>query len=274
VSVSLHVERPTPFATVHQLAPGASWRVPGDAVLQPAWPSAAPSAWNHIVTGLDASSPGPPARVVVAFGDSITEGAGLSADPGRPQRYPERLAARLGRAGGRFAVVNAGISGNRLLADWIGPKGVDRFERDALGQSGVTHVVVLIGINDIGFSLPEGASGGPVEGQPSAAELIAGLQRISEEAHARGVKVLLGTLLPFKGAATWNREKEHRRQLVNRWIRGRRMVDGLIDFDAALRDPKHPQALRPMFDSGDHLHPGETGTAAMANAIDLQLLTR
>ncbi len=212
--------------------------------------------------------------MVVAFGDSITEGAGAVEDQGRPVRYPDRLAARLRAApggGAPPAVVNAGISGNRLLADGVGPKGLARFERDVLARPGVTHVLIMIGINDIGFSMPEGAAG-PVRGQPSAEEITAGLQSLIRQAEARGVRVLRGTLPPFKGASYWSREKEARREAVNRWIRSRRDVAAVVDFDAALRDPADPQALKAVYDSGDHLHPGNAGYAAMAAAVDLRAL--
>jgi len=214
-------------------------------------------------------------RVLVAFGDSITEGAGAVKENGKPVNYPDRLAARLGAlpGGAGATVINAGIAGNRLLADGVGPKGISRFEHDVLAQPGITHVVILIGINDIGFSMPEGASE-PIRGQPPAEELIVGLQALIQQAQVRGVKVLLGTLPPFKGASYWSKEKESRRDVVNRWIRTRRNVDAVIDFDAAMRDPADPEALKPAYDSGDHLHPGNAGYAAMADAIDLQALRK
>lgn len=216
------------------------------------------------------------AGVVVTFGDSITAGAGAVEDQGRPVRYPERLAARLREKPGDAGapkVVNAGISGNRLLANGVGPKGIDRFASDALAQRGLTHVVILIGINDIGFSVPEGAAG-PVRGQPPAEEITAGLERLIQQANARGVKVLLGTLLPFKGSSYWSREKESRRDAVNRWIRSRHHVEAVVDFDAVMRDAADPQMLKAAYDSGDHLHPGNAGYAAMADAIDLRALRK
>ncbi|MDM0033106.1 SGNH/GDSL hydrolase family protein [Variovorax sp. J22P271] len=216
------------------------------------------------------------AGVVVAFGDSITAGAGAMEEPGRPVRYPDRLAARLqarpGDAGPR-TVVNAGISGNRLLADGVGTKGIARFAQDVLGQRDLTHVVILIGINDIGFSMPEGAAG-PIRGQPAAEDITAGLEQLIQQARARGVKVLLGTLLPFKGSSYWSKEKESRRDAVNRWIRSRRHVEAVVDFDATMRDPTDPQVLKAAYDSGDHLHPGNAGYAAMADAIDLRALRK
>jgi len=215
--------------------------------------------------------------VVVAFGDSITAGVGAVEENGAPIRYPDQLAARLLANRGDAApltVVNAGIPGNRLLADGSGAKGIARFEPDVLARRGVTHVVVLIGINDIGFSVPEGAAG-PIRGQPTAKEITEGLQRLIQQAHARGVKVVLGTLLPFKGAPYWSREKEARRDAVNQWIRSLPAgVDAVVDFDAAVRDSNDPQALNPLHDSGDHLHPGNAGYAAMADAVDLRVLRK
>ncbi|MEJ8811526.1 SGNH/GDSL hydrolase family protein [Variovorax ureilyticus] len=268
--VSFRVDAAVPFATVHTLAPGSTWTTTGDRVRQPAWPDATRSTWNHIVTGLDVAR-STPARVVVAFGDSITEGAGVE---DAAAHYPERLASRLRgqpRTAGLHAVLNTGISGNRLLADGIGPRAIDRFGRDVLAQSGVSHVIILIGINDIGMSMPTGGSP-PAPGPPSAEQLEAGLQQLVAEARAKGVKVLLGTLLPFQGAPYWSAEKELRRQTLNRWIRGRLDVDAVVDFDAALRDPANPLRLKPEYDSGDHLHPGKVGQAAMADSIDLRAL--
>jgi lysophospholipase L1-like esterase len=271
VAVSYRVRSGTPFATLHPL--GATSTVPGAAVMQANWRAPMPSPVNHLVTGLDVATRDTP-RVIVAFGDSITQG---SADPqAQPMSYPDRLATRLReRSGshGGFAVINAGIGGNRLLVDGTGPRALDRFRRDALGQSGVTHVVLLIGINDLGISLPEPLQAlSPAFRPASAEQLTAGLQRLIDQARERGVKLLLGTITPFKGAAYWSEEKELRRQAVNRWIRGRQGVDSVVDFDRALRDAADPAAMDPRYDSGDHLHPGPAGYAAMADAIDLREL--
>lgn len=273
VAVSFQPEARTPFATVHHL--GSTSMAPGPALMQPQWRNAAPSPWNHIVTGLDVASPAAP-RVVVAFGDSITQGVGVDEAKTLPSRYPDRLAARLREqpgSAGSFAVINAGIGGNRLLTDGVGPRAIERFRRDVLAQSGVTHAVILIGINDIGFSLPVAIQGfAPVFQPPSAEQITAGLQQLVEEAHAKGVKVLLGTITPFKGAVSWTEEKEARRQAVNRWIRGRQDADAIVDFDRALRNPAEPAALHPLYDGGDHLHPANAGCAAMADAVDLRVL--
>lgn len=273
VAVSFQVEARTSFATVHHL--GSTSMVPGPAFMQPQWRNATPSSWNHIVTGLDVASPAAP-RVVVAFGDSITQGLGAGEGQALPSRYPDRLATRMREqpgSAGSVAVINAGIAGNRLLTDGVGPRGIERFRRDVLAQSGVTHAVILIGINDIGLSLPIAVQGlAPVFHPPSAEQITAALQQLIEEAHAKGVKVLLGTITPFKGAVSWSEEKEIRRQAVNRWIRGRQDVDAVVDFDRALRNPADPAALDPLHDGGDHLHPGNAGYAAMADAIDVREL--
>ncbi|VTU16564.1 GDSL-like Lipase/Acylhydrolase [Variovorax sp. PBL-H6] len=272
VAVSYQVEPGTPFATVHPF--GATLTMAGAAVMRANWRGAAPSPIAHIVTGLDVAAQATP-RVIVAFGDSITQGTGNGEIA--PASYPERLAQRLrehpGKHGG-FCVVNAGIGGNRLLLEGTGPRGLDRFRRDALGQSGVTHVLILIGINDLGVSLPEAMQGlSPAFRPASTEQLAAGLQQLVGQAREQAVKVLLGTITPFKGAAYWSEEKELRRQALNRWIRGRQDVDAVVDFDRALRDAADPAAMNPQYDSGDHLHPGPPGYAAMGDAIDLRELS-
>lgn len=270
LAVSFFLDQPTPYGTAHHLPTGATWVTSGNAVGSPTLRGVAQPEWNHLVTGIDVPAPAS-ARVVVAFGDSITEGVNAFAPV--LTRYPDRLAERLReptKNAATVAVLNAGISGNRLLSDWIGPKGVGRFERDVLGQSGVTHTLILIGINDIGFVTLNGPPGSPVPvGDPVSAEQItAALQRLVDLAQRRGVKVLLGTLPPVKGSGYWSVANEAKRQAVNRWIRGRQQVDAVVDFDAALRDPRDPQALNPLYDSGDHLHPNDAGNAAMASAVD------
>jgi lysophospholipase L1-like esterase len=170
------------------------------------------------------------------------------------------------------SVLNAGIGGNRLLHDGTGPSGLSRFARDVLGQSGVTHVIVLLGTNDIGrkaFVDMPGFVMTPGE-MPTTHRVTTGLAQLIEQARAKGVKVLIGTVPPFKNSVYSNKDGEAMRGEVNRWIRGRLDVEGVIDFDAALRDPADPLAMNPKYDSGDHLHPNKAGLAAMAAAVDLQ----
>lgn len=199
---------------------------------------------------------------VVTFGDSITDGARSTADANN--RWPDQLARRLAaRKGAGVAVLNAGISGNRVLGDGAGVSALARFDRDVLMQTGVTHVVVLEGINDIGI-----ARNSP---SPSAEDLIAGHKQLIERAHARGLKIYGATLTPFEGAPYYTPEGEAKRQTLNNWIRTSKAYDGVIDFDMITRDPAAPTKFLAAFDSGDHLHPGDAGYKAMGDAVDLAL---
>jgi len=199
---------------------------------------------------------------VVTFGDSITDGARSTADTNN--RWPDQLARRLAaRKGGGVAVLNAGISGNRVLGDGAGVSALARFDRDVLMQTGVTHVVVMEGINDIGI-----ARNNP---SPSADDLIAGHKQLIDRAHARGLKIYGATLTPYEGAAYYSPEGEAKRQALNNWIRTSKAYDGVIDFDMVTRDPAAPTKFLPAYDSGDHLHPGDAGYKAMGDAVDLAL---
>jgi lysophospholipase L1-like esterase len=199
---------------------------------------------------------------VVTFGDSITDGARSTADTNN--RWPDQLARRLAaRKGSGVAVLNAGISGNRVLGDGAGVSALARFDRDVLMQTGVTHVVVMEGINDIGI-----ARNNP---SPSADDLIAGHKQLIERAHARGLKIYGATLTPYEGAAYYTPEGEAKRQALNNWIRTSKAYDGVIDFDMITRDPAAPTRFLPAYDSGDHLHPGDAGYKAMGDAVDLAL---
>jgi lysophospholipase L1-like esterase len=246
--------------------------VNGNAVATPKLRGATKLGLNHVVTGLDVLT-SKAVRTVVAFGDSITAGGAQSTEGA----YPDLLATRLRdgpHAQEDVAVLNAGIGGNRLLLDGIGPSGLSRFARDALGQSSVTHVIVLLGTNDIGRSVMSGMPGMAVAQRdlPTAERITEGLEQLIKQARAKGVKVLIGTVPPFKNTPYWNEGNEAMRNAVNRWIRNLQDVDGVVDFDAALRDPADPQALNPQFDKGDHLHPNKAGHAAMSAAIDLKEL--
>lgn len=195
---------------------------------------------------------------VVAFGDSITAGSNSSVTVNH--RWPDLLAARLQGAAGqpRYGVLNAGIAGNQLLADSRnGPAGLHRLDRDALGQTGVHTAVVLEGINDILFH-PD----------MSATRLIDGYRTLIARLHAHSVRVVGATLTPFGGSGHWSTHGERVRQRVNSWVRGSGAFDDVIDFDAALRDPAAPRRLAHAYDSGDHLHPGDRGYQAMADAVD------
>jgi lysophospholipase L1-like esterase len=212
---------------------------------------------------------------IVALGDSITDGAGSTADANR--RWPDRLAERLAksRPAEAWGVVNAGMSGNRILMEGIGPSALSRFDRDVLAQSGVSYVIVFEGINDLGLGFgprPGGLGGLPQAPQkPTAEALINGYRQIIARAHARGVKVIGATIAPYEGANYYSQEGEAERQAVNKWIRTGKELDGFVDFDAALRDPASPLKIADGKHMGDHLHGSDAGYESVANAIDLKL---
>jgi lysophospholipase L1-like esterase len=225
------------------------------------------SVW-HYITEVDVLAPGA-YGAVIAFGDSITDGA--QSTWGANHRWPDYLAARLARHGNRWGVLNAGIGGNRLLLDGaaggnpgFGQNALARFDRDVLAKSGARTMIVLLGINDIQQD--------PHQTDP--AQIIAAHQQLITQARTRGLRMLGGTITPFKGWLDYDATLEATREAVNDWIRagGRDGYDGVVDFDAAVRDPADPLAMLPAYDSGDHLHPKDAGYQAMANAIRLDLL--
>jgi lysophospholipase L1-like esterase len=202
------------------------------------------------------------AGAIVAIGDSMTDGTASTIDTNN--RWPDHLARRLASAGLRMAVVNAGIGGNRVLNEGNGPSALARFDRDVIAQPGVTHVIVLEGINDIGQARQNPS--------PSAVDLIAAHTQMIERAHARGLRIYGATLTPFEGANYWTPEGEAKRQALNEWIRTSKAYDAVFDFDAAVRDPAHPAKTLAQYDPGDHLHLNAAGYQAVANTIDLPLL--
>jgi lysophospholipase L1-like esterase len=206
------------------------------------------------------------ACTIVAFGDSITDGAlaRSTVTRGWPGRLAERLA--VAPAAQRCGVVNSGIGSAQLLADSYGGKAaLIRAGRDILAVPGVTHVILLEGINDIGGS---GSDGQPIL---TSDVLIAGYRQMIAQAHQAGLKIIGGTITPFIGAGYYTPLKEAMRQRVNAFIRTGGEFDGFVDFDAAVRDPARPVHLNPAFDPGDHLHPNDAGYRAMGDAIDLAL---
>jgi lysophospholipase L1-like esterase len=226
------------------------------------------NSW-YWLAGVDVTAP-QGTGAIVAFGDSITDGAKSTVDA--DQSWPSELALRLldSERDPKLSVLNAGISGNRLWHNQIGDNALARLDRDVLVQPGVQEVVVLEGINDIGFSNTPGAADQTV----SADDIVAGLRQIIERAHAHGIKVIGGTLTPFEGASYASPEAELKREAVNNWIRTGGAFDGVIDFEAAVRDPQHPTRPLASYDSGDHLHPNDAGYKAMADAIDLSLFSQ
>jgi lysophospholipase L1-like esterase len=274
VAIGLYLPKATAGAGIHYSAQQTAYVGSGDL-------TAAESISNPVkitswvfLTGLDVSAPASGATVV-AFGDSITDGAKSTVDANR--RWPNVLAERLASAktGGPIGVLNEGIGGNRLLHDpavdiGFGVNALARFDRDVLAQPGVRYVIVLEGINDIGHP----GQSAPLDQAVTAEEIIVAYKQMIERAHAAGLKIFGATLTPFAGTTIplyFTPIKDRERAEVNQWIRTSHAFDAVIDFERAVRDPQHPDRMLPKYDGGDGLHPGDAGYQAMGEAIDLSL---
>jgi lysophospholipase L1-like esterase len=271
LAVSIYVPGNTGPATWHLEAMQTSYvSPPGNFTASPSMPIAStthyvdPNGAEHDawfwLAGVEVTTSRQPVGIV-AFGDSVTDGT--RSTPDTNNRWTDHLARRLAaRPGNQAAVLNVGFAGNKLLNNILGPNGLARLDRDVLTQTGVTHAIVLMGNNDILFVFS------PAE-FVSADQIIAGHKQLIRRAHARGLKIYGGTLTPFGGFPFSSPAKEEARQKVNAWIRNGGEYDAVIDFDEILRDPSAPSQLRPLYDSGDRLHPNDAGYRAMAGIIDL-----
>jgi lysophospholipase L1-like esterase len=270
LAVSLYLPDRKPLTTFHWEGKQTALLGAGDQTTQNAFPVTETTDARLFLSGVLVDTPNDGA--VVVFGDSITDGAGAS--PDADARWPDYLAVRL--APHRVAVLNAGISGARLLQDGMGVNAAARFTRDVLAQPGVRAVILLLGINDIGWP---GTDFARAEARPSLDALIAAYRQLIALAHGHNIRIIGGTLTPFEGALPdtplsdyWNAGKDALRHAVNHWIRTSGAFDGIVDFDALLRDPAHPGRFAAAFDCGDHIHPGDHGHQAMAEAVDLEAL--
>lgn len=272
LTVSAWFPGPAPLTTFHWGAQQTGYIAAGNAIAAPTLADDATLLHGRaFLSAVQVEARGA-ARTVVAFGDSITDGNG--ATPDQDRRWPDRLAERLAPHG--IAVANAGISGARLLAARMGEQALARFDRDVLDQPGAGTVIVLMGINDIGWP---GSAFAPDDAPMTAARLIAGYRALIARAHARGVKIVGATLPPFRGAlhgtpfaGYYSAAKDAVRREVNAWIREGGAFDSVVDVDTVLRDPADPARLLPAYDSGDHLHPGDAGYRAMGDAMAVGLL--
>jgi lysophospholipase L1-like esterase len=267
VSVHLPQDLPVSFGLTGRYARQTNYvSPPGDFAGDEVMPVGRLTDDWYFVCGVDVVAPRP-TGAVVALGDSLTD-ANISTHDGH-HSWPSQLARRLmARAAGRpMAVMNQGLGGNRILHDIRGESGLRRFDRDVIAQPGVTHVVVMLGTNDL-RNRP-----GKAEEEVTAPQMIAGLAQFAVRGQARGIKVIGGTLTPFENETflpgAWNPRRESVRQAVNEWIRKTDAFDAIADFDAALRDPDHPTRMLPIHDCGDHLHPSDLGYRTMGDAIDL-----
>lgn len=271
LAVSVFLPQPTPLHTFHWGAQQMALVASGNQTAAAGMAAARQVPGRLFLSAVLVEAP-QATRTVVALGDSITDGNGST--PGADRRWPDFLARRLADA--QVAVANAGISGARLLGDRMGVNALARFEQDVLGQPGIAAVVVLIGINDIGWP---GSPFAPNEAGTTGARLIAGYRQLIAAAHARNVRIVGATLAPFEGALRgtpfeghYSAAKERLRQEVNAWIRTGGEFDAVADVDRLLRDPARPSRILPAYDSGDHLHPGDAGYAAMAELVSMEML--
>ncbi|MER8579598.1 SGNH/GDSL hydrolase family protein [Mesorhizobium sp. M1423] len=214
-------------------------------------------------------------KAIVFFGDSITDGN--CSTPDANNRWPDHIATRLHEANRNVAVVNEGFSGNRVLTDGMGVNALARFDSDVLSHPQVSTVVLMMGINDIGWPGENAIT--PDDKEPTAEDIITGYKQLIARAHAHGMRIVAATLTPFadtfKGLPTegyYTPEKEKIRVAVNEWIRSGSGFDGVIDFDKVMEDPARPGYLRDDYDCGDNLHPNDAGYKVMAGAVDLDLL--
>jgi lysophospholipase L1-like esterase len=270
LAISLHFPAAPARQTAHTGSRATSFLVKGSHAMDSAWPDAEKITRWYQLAGVDVLA-APSAHTVVAIGDSITDGYGVT--PDSYGRWTDHLAVRLRAAGmGEVGVVNTGIGGGRLLRDGLGPNLVSRFERDVLARPGVSHAIVMIGVNDMGVQHRE-QQDSPAARSALLAQMREAQRQLVVRAHDAGVCVIGATITPY-AASTYYKpgpDNEQDRLAYNRWIRESGLFDGVIDFDAALRDPARPDALLKAYDN-DGLHPNAAGYKAMADAAPLAQL--
>ncbi|HEX7192823.1 MAG TPA: SGNH/GDSL hydrolase family protein [Thermoanaerobaculia bacterium] len=287
LAVSIFLPEPTKAATAHVLAKQTNYVADGDATAAAKFPKATTIGNWPFLTGVDVAGSSA-TFAIVGFGSSLTDGDGSTKDTNH--RWPDYLAARVSAG-----VLNEGVIGNRLLADTdsphqtggpladtykdlgpdLGQSGLRRFDRDVLHQAGVKYVVLALGVNDILFP----GSFVDASNTVTAKAIIDGNRKLIASAHKHGIRAIGATIPPFEHALFrsppfdqfYSPEKEKVRQEVNDWILHGGEFDGVIDFEAVVRDPAHPTQINPAFDSGDHLHVNDAGNLAQANAIPLSL---
>jgi lysophospholipase L1-like esterase len=272
LAISIFLPRPTGPATQHADAQQVNYVAAGAHTADGGGAFKIRTRSWYLLDGVDVLGAQRALGSVVALGDSITDGVGSGL--GKNQRWPNYLAARLNaRSGATLAVIDEGIGGNRVLNSSLccGVDAVARFERDVGDQPGARDVILLEGINDIGYSQSRGPLTAP-HTEVSALQIVRGYERIITLAHTAGLRIFGATLTPFEGARHWTPAGEAKREAVNSWIRTSDAFDGVIDFAGAVADPENPDRLNPAYDSGDHLHPNGPGYRAMAGAINLGAL--
>jgi lysophospholipase L1-like esterase len=254
-------------SSVHSYALQTNYVAVGNLANAPTFDASTNITSWPFVREVEVKSDNPTAGSIVTLGDSITDGAASKTDMNG--RWPDILARRLqaNKSLSAIGVLNAGINGNRLLHDGDGQSALGRLDRDVLTQAGVTYLIILEGINDIGHIV----SASPDDPAETAQSLIRALDQIVTRAHMHGIKVIAATLTPYESCKYASPAGEKMRQTINDWIRTAKDLDGVADFDKTIRDPAHPTRFLPAYDSGDHLHPNSAGLKAMGDEVDLTL---
>jgi lysophospholipase L1-like esterase len=262
-------DQPVTQISYHGAAYQTNYRVPGNSVSAPTLTGAKDFYSWLFLKGVDVQTEGSSSSIV-AFGDSITDGAHSTRDANA--RWPDVLAKRLAadKKTSHIGVLNEGIGGNRILHDGTGPSALARFDRDVIAQAGVRYVIVLEAINDIGHAEDPKRPYDVITGE----DLIDGFKQMALRAHTHGIKIYGATLTPYVGAGYSSPAGEEMRKAVNQWIRTSKDLDGVIDFDKVTLDPAKPDTFLPAADSGDHLHPKDAGYKMMGDSIDLKLFTK
>jgi lysophospholipase L1-like esterase len=274
VSVSLYLPEVTPLSTIHWDGHQTAYVGAGNQVADVDFKADSKMTQRVLLSEILVDAPAG-ARAVVAFGDSITDGDGSTVDGN--DRWPDRLAERLAKVGGPpVAILNEGISGAKILSDRMGANALARFDTDVLSQPKADTVILMMGINDLGWPGSGLAAHDP---EPTAEAIIAGYKQLIARAHARALRIIGATLTPFGDSFAgtpfegyYTPEKEKIRVALNDFIRSG-AFDGVIDFDKIIVDPQKPGYSLPKYDKGDHLHPNATGYEAMGGAIDLNTMT-
>ena len=274
LAVTFHLDAPPARETGHPGSRATSYYQHGDIVSIVILPDAKHVDHWYQVAGIDVRAE-PGAAAVVVLGDSITDGRGSTTNGNN--RWTNVLAQRLQDSPRtrKIGVSNQGIGGNHLLTDGLGPNVLARFDRDVLAQAGVRWVIVFEGVNDLG-GLTRGGEASPADHAALVRQVLAAYQQIIVRAHAHGLRVYGATITPYVGSDYYHPGplSEADRQLVNQWIRAAGHFDAVIDFDAVVRDPRHPDHLLPAYDCGDHLHPSVEGYKVMGSAVPLDLFAR
>jgi lysophospholipase L1-like esterase len=272
LAISIYLPGESGQLTTHATGLHTTYIATGNVASAPALEDATTTRSWYWISSVDVMAPAE-AGAVVAFGDSITDGATSTNDADRS--WPSILAARLASSAGapKLSVLNLGISGNRLLADGAGVNALARFDRDVLGQSGVKWLMIMEGINDIGVTTGNARGGGPPANPVTADDLILPIKQMIDRAHAHGIRVIGCTLTPYQGAAYYSDKGEEVRGAVNRWIRTGGAFDAVLDYDKVTQDSANPKTFKATFNNTDHLHPNDAGYKAMADSVDLKIFT-